>query len=127
MRVETVQLDLPSTAVALGRRLRDAGLPVGPERAARFADALALARPVSRLRLYWTARAVFVSDQAQVKAFDAVFFSVFGDRAEGEDFEPEDAQTVVAPPDDRPQSDHKTSPRDSAEQDPRASVSSSQW
>ena len=31
------QLDLPATAVAFGRRLRDAGLPVGPERAARFA------------------------------------------------------------------------------------------
>jgi len=33
--------------------------------------------------------AVFVSDPAQVSAFDAVFFSVFGDRAEAEHDDPE--------------------------------------
>ncbi len=80
MKLETVQLDLPATASAFGRRLRDAGLPVGPERAARFADALAVVRPIARRRLYWTARAVFVSDRTQVAAFDEVFFSVFGTR-----------------------------------------------
>ena len=50
-----------------------------PERAAAFARALALVRPVSRRRLYWTARSVFVSDQAHVEAFDRVFFAVFGE------------------------------------------------
>ena len=40
---------------------------------------------------------MFVSDPAQVKAFDEVFFSVFGGRAEGEDLELEDAQTVASP------------------------------
>ena len=39
-----------------------------------------LVRPVTRRRLYWTARGVFVSDRAHVAAFDAVFRSVFGDR-----------------------------------------------
>ncbi len=78
MKVQTVDLPLPATATAFGRRLRDAGLPVGPERAARFADALAVVAPISRRRLYWTARAVFVSDRSQVEAFDRVFFSVFG-------------------------------------------------
>ena len=48
------------------------------ERATRFADALALVKPISRRRLYWTARSVLVSDPTQVRAFDAVFFSVFG-------------------------------------------------
>ena len=38
-------------------------------------------RPVSRRRLYWTARAVFVSDPAHVAAFDRVFAEVFGERA----------------------------------------------
>jgi hypothetical protein len=76
--VQTVELPLPAMAAAFARRLRDAGLPVAPERAARFADALAVVRPVSRRRLYWTARAVFVSERTQVPAFDAVFAAVFG-------------------------------------------------
>jgi uncharacterized protein len=106
VRVETVQLDLPVTAVAFGRRLRDAGLPVGPERAARFAEALALARPVSRRRLYWTARAVFVSERTQVRAFDAVFAAVFGTRSEADDYAPGLGAAEPAPADARaPQSD----------------------
>jgi uncharacterized protein with von Willebrand factor type A (vWA) domain len=121
--VETVVLDLPPLVGALSRRLHDVGVPITPARAADFARALTLARPITRRRLYWTARAVFVSDPAQLKAFDEVFFSVFGDRAAGEDFEPEDARTVAAPPDERPKSDHKASSRDTGEQDERASVS----
>ncbi len=54
-----------------------------------------------------------------------MFFSVFGGRAQSDDFEPEDAQTVASPPDDRPTSEHKAAPRESAEHDPGASVSSS--
>jgi uncharacterized protein with von Willebrand factor type A (vWA) domain len=79
--VETIVLDLPPLAGALGQRLRAAGLPVTPERSAEFARALDLVRPVSRRRLYWTARAVFVSDPAQLSAFDAVFAAVFGGAA----------------------------------------------
>ena len=56
------------------------GVPITPGRSVDFAEALTLVRPISRRRLYWTARAVFVSDPAQVDAFDAVFFSVFGRR-----------------------------------------------
>jgi uncharacterized protein with von Willebrand factor type A (vWA) domain len=121
--VETIDLDLPPLVGALSRRLHDAGLPVTPGRSADFARALTLVRPIARRQLYWAARAVFVSDPAQVKAFDAVFFSVFGSGAEGEDFDPEDARTVAAPPDDRPSAEHKASPRDSGEQDQGASVS----
>ncbi len=123
--VETVHLDLPPLAGALSRRLHDAGVPVTPARAADFARSLTLVRPITRRRLYWTARAVFVSDPAQVKVFDDVFFSVFGHRASGEDFEPENVRTVGAPPDERQKSVHRTSPRDGDERDPRASVSSS--
>jgi uncharacterized protein with von Willebrand factor type A (vWA) domain len=93
--VETIHLDLPSLAGALSRRLHDAGVPTTPERAANFAQALTLARPVSRQRLYWTARSVFVSDDAHVKAFDAAFFSVFGGRAEGDEPTPDGTHTVV--------------------------------
>src|SRR4051812_25656998 len=88
--VETVVLDLPPLAGALSRRLRDAGVPVTPERTAEFARALDLVRPVSRRRLYWTARSVFVSDPAQVRAFDRVFFAVFGSGEPGVHEEPAD-------------------------------------
>jgi uncharacterized protein with von Willebrand factor type A (vWA) domain len=121
--VETIELDLPPLVGALSRRLHDRGLPVTPGRSVDFARALTLVRPITRRRLYWTARAVFVSDPAQVDAFDAVFFSVFGGRALGEELDPEAARTVTAPPDDRPASEHKTSPRDTGEQVPGTSVS----
>ena len=123
--VETIELDLPPLAGALSRRLHDRGVPVTPARTADFARALTLVRPIARRRLYWTARAVFVSDPAQVKVFDEVFFSVFGARAPGEDFEPEDVRTVAAPPDDRPKAEHDVAPGSSAEQEPATSVSSS--
>ena len=88
--VETVVLDLPPLAATLGRRMRDAGLPVTPERDAEFARALDLVRPISRRRLYWTARSVFVTDTAQVKAFDRVFFAVFGGERS---FDPDEVRT----------------------------------
>ena len=117
--VETIDLDLPPLVGALSRRLHDAGLPVTPGDSAAFARALTLVRPIARRRLYWTARAVFVSDPAQVRAFDAVFFSVFGIAARAEDFDPEEARTVASPPDDRPRTDHTASPRDPDEPEPR--------
>ncbi len=76
--VETIELDLAAIAATFSRRLHDAGLPVGAERAARFARALKLTAPVARRRLYWTARTVFVSDPGQGKVFDRVFTEVFG-------------------------------------------------
>ena len=112
--VETIVLDLPPLAGALSQRLHEAGLPMTPARATEFARALQLVRPVSRRRLYWTARAVLVSDPAQVKAFDAVFFAVFGSRDRDETFASEDDDTAAAPPDDRPAADHKTASGDTA-------------
>ncbi len=76
--VRTAQLDLPPLAAAFSRRLREAGLPVEAERPVRFARALTLVAPQARRRLYWTARAVFVSDPTQVRVFDRVFADVFG-------------------------------------------------
>jgi len=98
-RVRTLGLDLPAVAGALSRRLHDAGVPVTAGRAAWFAQALAVVEPISRRRLYWTARAAFVSDRMQVPAFDAVFFDVFGS---GDVEEPEapSSQTESAPADE---------------------------
>jgi uncharacterized protein with von Willebrand factor type A (vWA) domain len=119
--LRTLHLDLPALAGAFSRRLREAGVPITAERAARFAQALALVKPITRRRLYWTARAVLVSDSAQVKAFDAVFSSVFGAREAAPELEPEDAQTVMAPPDARPAPRHRTLPGSSDATGMRAS------
>jgi uncharacterized protein len=111
--VETVELDLPPLVGALGRRLRERGLPVTPARAAELARALRLVRPVSRRRLYWTARAVFVTDPGQVAAFDAVFFSVFARGVEDDAPEAADERrSVGAPPDRRPGAERDASSPD---------------
>ena len=123
--VETIELDLPPLAGALSRRLHDAGVPVTPARSADFARALALVRPISRRRLYWTARAVLVSDPTQVKAFDAVFFAVFGERDDGEAFVPQDAQAAVTADDSREAVGHKTSAGEFAQGEMRDGLSTS--
>ena len=77
---------------------------------ADLARALALVRPISRRRLYWTARAVLVSDPTQVAAFDRVFRAVFGDRPSDESFDLDEVPTVAVatPPDDQPRAQHRT-------------------
>ena len=100
--VETIELDLPPLAAALSRRLHDAGVPMTPERPADFAHALRLVRPISRRRLYWTARSVFVSDQAHVLAFDRVFFSVFGTPDSQAAAPVDERRTEATPLDERP-------------------------
>ena len=102
--VQTIDLDLPALVGAFSRRLHEAGVPVSAERATRFAHSLSLVAPVARRSLYWTARAVFVSDFAQLKAFDAVFASVFGSDPGPETPVPDDARQAPAPPDERPES-----------------------
>jgi len=93
--VETIQLYLPALVGALSRRLHDAGLPVPPARAADVARALTLVRPVSRGTLYWTIRSVVVTEDTQVKVFDAVFAEVFGGGSDDEpEVELEDVTTV---------------------------------
>jgi hypothetical protein len=99
--VETIELDLPPLVGAFSRRLHEAGVPVTPARSIEFTRALTLVRPITRRRLYWTARSVFVSDPAQVNAFDGVFFSIFSNQVTGEDFAPDEVRTADAPATDR--------------------------
>ncbi|MEA2480412.1 MAG: uncharacterized protein QOJ07_2334 [Thermoleophilaceae bacterium] len=70
--------DVAALAVALGRALGAAGLPASPERSARFARALGLARPRGRDEVYWIARAVWVSARDQIPVFDRVFAALAG-------------------------------------------------
>ena len=97
-------------------------MPVTPGRSVEFARALTLVRPLTRRRLYWTARSVLVSDHGEVEAFDAVFFSIFGDRL-ARRRRPDDPRTVAAPPDDRPRAEHDASPPVPGEQEPRSGAS----
>jgi uncharacterized protein with von Willebrand factor type A (vWA) domain len=133
IELETVELDLPALAARFGRRLHESGMPVTPERSARFADALALVRPVARRRLYWAARAALVSDRAQVRTFDAVFREVFGGRAEsagdelpGEltDANPDVRPPAAAPPDGRRRIDSAATAAAAAGADTRSGVDS---
>ena len=58
------------TLVRFGRALRDAGLPVGPDRVASFARAAALLPPGE---LYWAGRATLLSRPEQIDVYDALF------------------------------------------------------
>jgi uncharacterized protein len=113
--VETVRLDLPALAARFGRRLHEAGVPVTAERSAHFASALALVRPDSRRRLYFTARAVFVSDPTHVRPFNAVFAEVFGTPERSTAKVPQDPDLVPTLADERKHSpktqDARTPPR----------------
>ena len=81
-------------------------------------------RPVSRRRLYWTARGVLVTDRSQLPAFNAVFFSVFGaDRDGDEPLDRDDPKTVSAPPDRRPGEERGTSEGDAAHPNARVDLS----
>jgi uncharacterized protein with von Willebrand factor type A (vWA) domain len=124
--VETIHLDLPALVGALSQRLHEAGLPVTPERAAHFAEAMALTKPEGRRRLYWTARAVFVTGQMQVAVFDRVWFSIFGAKEMPSDFEADEAVPIDSPKDEREKPDHKSKEMDNPrEQDPRSMDASS--
>jgi uncharacterized protein len=112
--VETIHLDLPSFAGAFTRRLHEAGMPMTPARPTALTRALALTKPLTRRRLYWTARAVLVADPAQVATFDRVFFTIFGDQAHETTFYPDDVHRLAAPADTRPRPDHPNSRTDVA-------------
>jgi uncharacterized protein with von Willebrand factor type A (vWA) domain len=124
--VETVELDLPPLVGRFGRRLHDAGVPVTAERAARFAGALQLvgrADAFPRRRLYWTARAVFVSDPSQVRIFDAVFAAVFGGLEAPEPITLQDARQVPTAADERPTTESTSSSHEPGAADPASTAS----
>ncbi len=117
--VETIELDLPPLVGSFGRRLHDRGVPVTPARSADFARALTLVRPISRRRLYWTARAVYVTDPTQANAFDAVFAAVFGAApTASEDGEPDTERTAASSRDEPASS--PSAPGESDDRDLRA-------
>lgn len=120
-RVETIHLDLPAVVGALSQQLHEAGVPVTPERASHFAEALGLTKPEDKRRLYWTARAIFVTGPLQVPIFDRVFFSIFGATKFTSDFEADEVVAIDSPADEREKPDHKSKEMENPrEQDPRS-------
>jgi uncharacterized protein with von Willebrand factor type A (vWA) domain len=70
--------DLAVLVSRFGARLHAAGLPVGPERLARFARAITLVDPVGTPELFRCARVTLLSDPGQVDLLAQVFHRVFG-------------------------------------------------
>lgn len=87
-RFETIQLDLPAVVGAFSQRLHDCGMSVTPAQSGQYVRALQLTQPGSRRELYFTTRAIFVTDVRDVATFDRVFAEVFGSPAttEADDF-----------------------------------------
>lgn len=66
-----------SITTSFGERLRDAGIPVTPERSSRFAAAVGIVAPTTVAQVYWIGRAVFLTDREQIATFDRIFDWVF--------------------------------------------------
>jgi uncharacterized protein with von Willebrand factor type A (vWA) domain len=73
LRGARVSVVTPLAAMALGRALRDAGLPVTPHRSATFVANAGLLGARDRGAVYWAARFAFVTARDQLPVFDAVF------------------------------------------------------
>jgi uncharacterized protein with von Willebrand factor type A (vWA) domain len=69
--------DLSELAAAFAAALHDAGIPVGADRAARFARAITALVPSTTRQLRHCALATLVSDPDQVPTFDTIFQAVF--------------------------------------------------
>ena len=63
--------DVATLAAGFAAALHEAGLPVTPERAQRFAQAILLVRPDTHRSLREAGLATLVSDPAQIRTFDA--------------------------------------------------------
>jgi uncharacterized protein len=104
------EVDLASVAASFGHVLHSSGLPVTPERAGRFAEALRIARPVTTGQLYWTARVTLVGDHGQVAMFDTVFAQIFGGLVDEADSRGATPAVETRRPADRPPERSKQAP-----------------
>lgn len=69
--------DLSAICAAFGDLLHRAGVPVTPERSARFATAVVIAEPRSLDELYWLGRVTLTTAHDQHDIYDQVFRQVF--------------------------------------------------
>ena len=78
--------DLAEVVAAFGHLLHAAGVPVTPERSARFAECVVLAEPRTLPELAWLGRVTLLSSQDQIDVFDRVFAQVFAGQVDLADF-----------------------------------------
>jgi len=83
--------DLPAICTAFGEMLHQAGVPVTPERSARFASSVVIAEPQSLHELYWLGKVTLTTARDQHDTFDRVFQQVFRGIVDIADFRGEDA------------------------------------
>ena len=94
---------IPDVAAAFGHLLHSAGVPVTPERSARFATAVHLARPASASEIYWVGRVTLITSHEQVEVYDRVFRQVFEGVIDLADYRGDSAHP--APPSSTPKGD----------------------
>jgi len=87
IRIEMIHLDLPAVVGTFSQRLHDGGVSVTPAQSEQYVRALQLTKPGSRRQLYFTTRAIFVTE-LQMATFDRVFAEVFGSYARTVDDHP---------------------------------------
>jgi uncharacterized protein len=69
--------DLADVAARVAERLHLLGVEAGPDRAGRFAAAVATARPATTRELYWLGRVTLTGSPQEIAAYDRVFDDVF--------------------------------------------------
>ena len=102
--------DLAAICAAFGEVLHSAGVPVTPERSARFATAVVVAEPSDLGELYWLGRVTLTTARDQHEVFDRVFQQVFRgivDIADLRSDGPQQAPPVSSPTGDRTDADRE--------------------
>lgn len=82
------ELIVTDAVVALGRALRESGLPAGVDEELTLCRALAEVDLRSREQVYWAARASFLRDRDDLELFDRVFARFWAGAALGAGVEP---------------------------------------
>lgn len=97
--------ELAQIAGSFGHLLHAAGVPVTPERSARFATSINLAEPQSLADLYWLGRVNLITAHDQVDIYDRVFAQVFRGIIDMADFRGDSSNQ--APPEAAPSGERR--------------------
>ena len=73
----TEGVDLAAITAAFGHLLHQAGVPVTPERSARFTESILLTNPKTIEEIYWLGRVTLLAEHNQTAIYNAVFDQVF--------------------------------------------------
>jgi uncharacterized protein with von Willebrand factor type A (vWA) domain len=86
-QTDALSVDLVAMATAFCQRLHAADMIVTPAQTQQYAMSLSMTQPGSLRQLYFTTRAIFVTDMDQETTFDGVFAAIFGAyaRTDGDD------------------------------------------